>query len=422
MDLLRLITCGSVDNGKSTLIGRMLYDSQAVQTDLLKAIQEASLRNGKAGLDLSLLTDGLKSEREQGITIDVAYKYFGTEKRKFIIADAPGHVQYTRNMVTGASTSQLAILLVDARLGIVDQTRRHTYIVSLLRLPHIVLAINKMDLVDYSQECYERIRNDFMKVIESFHYEIDDVTIIPVNALDGDNVVKPSEKMTWYTGKPLLEHLSSVKVEYDENIKETRFPVQGVIRPQNNKEFPDYRGYSGRVNGGILSVGDEVQVLSTNNGQSSYITKIMLGKKELQTAYPPSSVTLLLKDDIDISRGDMIIGKKSGEKRPISSQEFIADICWMGTEALEVKKKYILYHGNQELSAIVTKIIYQIDMSNLNLINHIKKLELNDLGRIYVKTQKVIHFDPYSLNRRTGSFIFVDSGNFSTVAAGMIVE
>ncbi len=422
MEVLRFITCGSVDDGKSTLIGRMLYDTNAVQVDLLKAVEASSRHghnNGNGSLDLSLLTDGLKSEREQGITIDVAYKYFSTEKRKFIIADTPGHVQYTRNMVTGASNAQLAILLIDARNGIVEQTWRHTYIVSLLRLPHLVLAINKMDLVDYSLDRYEEIRRDFLQLMDSLHYEAEEIEVIPMNALQGDNVVHSSKKMPWYQGPALLSHLETVEIEYDENLDQLRFPVQGVIRPRS-PEFHDYRGYSGQVAGGIFCVGQTVQLLPSNT--QSRIAKIEFSGKEIQEAFPPMSVTICLEDDLDLSRGDLITDQEEG---PRLTQECIAELCWMDTEALLPKKtKYIMQHLHRQITVMITEIIHVVNIRNLDRqsTTSADQLGLNDIGCIRIKAQQPLYFDPYIKNKRTGSFILIDPGSFSTVAAGMFVE
>ena len=419
MELLRFITCGSVDDGKSTLIGRMLYDSNTVQIDLLQAIKESSRRNSVNGLNLALLTDGLKAEREQGITIDVAYKYFNTEKRKFIIADTPGHVQYTRNMVTGASTAQLAIILVDARKGIIEQTRRHTYIAALLHLSHIVLAINKMDLVDYDKDCYEKIYNDFLTFVREFHLQFNDLVAIPINALQGDNVVNPSSHMNWYDGPCLLHHLETVEIEQDENLESLRFPVQGVLRPQS-KEFHDYRGYTGQISGGIIRSGDTVQILPS--GQSTRIRRIELGGKELAEAFPPMSITLLLEDDFDISRGDMLVSHQSP---PLTSQNCLADLCWVNEEVLRPKARYILRHTNRQVPVIVTEIIHRVDIHKLNLEKPMDatnaKLSLNDLGRIRLGTSQPIHFDPYAKNKRTGSFILIDTATHATAGAGMLL-
>ena len=425
MELLRFLTCGSVDDGKSTLIGRMLYDSKAVQVDLLAAIQESSRRNGSELIDLSLLTDGLKAEREQGITIDVAYKYFSTAKRKYIIADTPGHVQYTRNMVTGASTAQLAVLLVDARKGIVEQTRRHAYINALLGLPHIVLAVNKMDMVEYSEDRYHAIGNEFRQLVQSFHFEIEDLSVIPLSALTGDNVVHPSAKMPWYKGPSLLEFLEAVKIENDENLKALRFPVQGIIRPRS-KEFPDYRAYSGTLSGGILRQGDKVRVLqplSVSDGaeQESKVLKIVLGEKEIKEAFPPMALSLILEDEIDISRGDMLVGA-AGEG-PLSSQDCIADICWMEKNPLQLGRKYLLQHNNRQVIVNVSEIIHCMNIQSLApqpIPEKLKELKLNELGRIRFKSQQKLYFDPYEQNRRTGSFILIDPASHATTAAGML--
>ncbi len=420
MELLRFITCGSVDDGKSTLIGRMLYDSNAVQTDLLEAIQKAKGRNnGHVPLDLSLLTDGLKAEREQGITIDVAYKYFSTKQRKFIIADTPGHIQYTRNMLTGASNSQLAILLVDARKGIVEQSRRHAYIASFLRLPHLVLAVNKMDLVDYSQAVFDAISRDFLALLDRLHYKPQDTALIPVSALEGDNIVHPSQTMPWYKGRPLLGHLDSIAIEHDENLSECRFPIQNVIRPRS-KAFPDYRAYAGQVSGGIFKPGTLVRAFPSR--RKSRIRAIELGAKSLQEAFPPMSVNMLLEDDIDLSRGDLIYEEGHG---PCIQQEFSADICWMSQEKLQSPSKYLLQHLSKQIPVIVQEIEHNIDIHSFEVLKAAQEqgqrpqMSLNDLGRIRIKAQQELAFDLYKHNRRTGSFILIDPGSFATIAAGI---
>lgn len=429
MEVLRFLTCGSVDDGKSTLIGRMLYDSKAVQLDLLEATQESSRRKGGEALDLSLLADGLKAERQQGITIDVAYKYFSTAERKYIIADTPGHVQYTRNMVTGASTAQLAILLVDARKGIVEQTRRHAYISALLGLRHIVLAVNKMDMVDYAKGLYDDIHNAFLELLQSLQVKVEDPFVIPLSALLGDNVVHSSDKMPWYQGPSLLSFLDSVDIGHDENLEALRFPVQGVIRPRS-KEFPDHRAYSGTLSSGILRAGDSVQLLQSFSTpaekQESRVLKILLGEKEIQEAFPPMALSLVLEDDMDISRGDLLIGAKSAkEEAPLSAQDCVADLCWMESAPLQTGNKYILQHNHRQLMANVSEIIHCVDIHTLSPQKgnaKPKQLKLNELGRVRLKSQQSLHFDPYKKNRRTGSFILIDPNSYATVGSGMLLD
>ena len=432
MELLSFLTCGSVDDGKSTLIGRMLYDSKAVQIDLLEAVQESSRRNGNEALDLSLLTDGLKAEREQGITIDVAYKYFSTKKRKYIIADTPGHVQYTRNMVTGASTAQVAVLLVDARKGILEQTRRHAYINALLALPYIVLAVNKMDMVQYSEDRYREISNEFEKLLESFPFPVQDVAMIPLSALTGENVVHLSQKMPWYQGPSLLDFLESVKVESEENLSPEglRFPVQGIIRPRS-AQFPDLRAYTGSLSGGLLRPGDKVRIYqalpNSRQAQESRVSKILLGERELEEAFSPMAVSLVLEDEIDISRGDLLISAEG--PGPQSSQNCIADLCWMENKVLEAGDRYILQHNTRQVRASIREIIHRIDIQTLAPQRDLEKpekyeipkeLALNDLARVSIQSQQELSFDPYEKNRRTGSFILIDPSSCATVAAGML--
>jgi len=412
MDLLRFITCGSVDDGKSTLIGRLLFDSQAIHSDMLESLEQNRVKSGADRINLALLTDGLKAEREQGITIDVAYKYFSTPGRKFIIADTPGHIQYTRNMVTGASNAQLAILLVDARNGIVEQTRRHSYIASLLGIPHLVLCVNKMDLVDYSREVFERIAAEFSEL--SGRMGVGDAVTIPMSALEGDNVVDHSQRMDWYTGPSLLEHLESAHVEHDENLDDARLPVQYVIRPQS-EEFHDFRGYAGRVASGIFEKGDEVLILPSN--RKSRVTGIYLLDQELDQAFAPQSITMTLADDIDISRGDMIA---AADNPPGVAQEFRARVCWMAESELRSGQRYLLQHTTQRVTAKVTALESRTDIHTLEEDPAPETLGLNDLGTITVKTGKPLFFDPYRNNRRTGSFILIDEGSNTTVAAGMI--
>ena len=430
MELISLLTCGSVDDGKSTLIGRMLYDSKAVQLDLLEAIEESSRKNGNEYLDLSLLTDGLKAEREQGITIDVAYKYFTTKKRKYIIADTPGHVQYTRNMVTGASVSQVAILLVDARKGIVEQTRRHAYITVLLGLSRIALAVNKMDMIEYSEDRYNEISTEFGKLLESFQSKPTKVTSIPLSALHGENVVFPSEKMPWYKGPTLFDFLETIEIENDEASKPLRFPVQGIIRPRSTR-FPDFRAYSGSLSGGILREGDKVQVLQSLSSsiglQESRVSKILLGEKEIKEAFAPMALSIVLEEDIDISRGDLLVSVSEAE--PQNSKDCIADLCWMENKALEEGDKYLLQHNTREVRASIQEVIYRIDINTLapqknpkkpEEYEKVKGLKLNELGRVRIKSQQSLHFDFYEENKQTGSFILIDPNSHATAAAGML--
>lgn len=411
MDLLRFTTAGSVDDGKSTLIGRLLYDSKSIFEDQIQQIEENSKSRGKAYVDLSLLTDGLKAEREQGITIDVAYRYFATPKRKFIIADTPGHIQYTRNMVTGASTADVAIILVDARNGIVEQTRRHTYIASLLRLRHVILAVNKMDLVDFSQEVYEKIITEYRELTQKMG--INDVYAIPLSALNGDNVVDASDKTPWYEGLPLLQTLENINLAQDDDLSHGRFPVQYVVRPQND-EYHDYRGYAGRVDGGVFRAGDEVTVLPS--GLKSKVQTVELGSVALESAGPGESITLTLVDDIDISRGDLLV---KGDA-PVVSNEVTCDLCWMNAKPLEIGKKYIVRHLTKTVECIVKGIEFRMDISEIEPVEGVTELKMNEIGRVLLKTTKELCYDPYGSNRSTGSLILVDKFSNETVGAGMI--
>ncbi|EQA35468.1 sulfate adenylyltransferase, large subunit [Leptospira inadai serovar Lyme str. 10] len=410
MDLLRFITAGSVDDGKSTLIGRLLYDSKSVFQDQLEAIERAGQVNGQ--VNLALLTDGLKAEREQGITIDVAYKYFSTPKRKFIIADAPGHVQYTRNMVTGASNVDLAIILVDARKGVIEQTYRHSYIASLLRIPYLVVCINKMDLVGFSQERFEEIKTAYQKFATELG--IKEIEFIPISALNGDNVVEPSLDMSWWKGKTLLGYLEEIDIDSDESKHEARFPVQYVIRPQT-EEYHDYRGYAGQIRSGLFKKGDEIVVLP--NGLRSRIKSIDTYEGSVQEAFAPMSVTILLEDEIDIGRGDMIALTDS---LPSVSQDLEADICWMDTKVLLPGNKYLLRQTTGSVKAAVREISFRIETQTHEKLDA-SQLGLNEIGRIRIRTAKPIAFDEYSKNRGTGSFVLVDEGTNNTVGAGMIV-
>ncbi|BDA78207.1 sulfate adenylyltransferase subunit 1 [Leptospira kobayashii] len=410
MDLLRFITAGSVDDGKSTLIGRLLYDSKSVFQDQLDAIERAGQVNGE--INLALLTDGLKAEREQGITIDIAYKYFSTPKRKFIIADAPGHVQYTRNMVTGASNSDLAIILIDARKGVIEQTYRHSYIVSLLRIPYVVVCINKMDLVDFSETRFEEIKNQYTEFAKDLGLE--SIEFIPISALRGDNVVDPSTDMGWWKGNTLLGYLEEVEILSDEKKHQPRFPVQYVIRPQTN-EHHDYRGYAGQIRSGSFKKGDQITVLPS--GLKSKIKSIDTFAGSIDEAHAPMSVTILLEDDIDISRGDMIV---PANEEPSVSQELEADICWMDAKSLLPGNKYLLRQTTGSVKSAVKEISFRIETQT-----HEKKsadqLSLNEIGRIKIKTAKPIAYDPYAHNRGTGSFVLVDEGTNNTVGAGMLI-
>ncbi|GAB3284828.1 sulfate adenylyltransferase subunit CysN [Microbacterium lacusdiani] len=409
MDMLRFATAGSVDDGKSTLIGRLLYDSKSIFADQLESVEATSKSRGDEYVDLSLLTDGLRAEREQGITIDVAYRYFATPKRKFIIADTPGHAQYTRNMVTGASTADLAIVLVDARKGVLEQSRRHATIASLLRVPHLVLAVNKMDLVDWSEDVFTSIRDEFYDFCTRLN--INDLTAIPLSALAGDNVVTRSEKMPWYDGPSLLHHLENVYIGGDRNLQDVRFPVQYVIRPQQS-EHRDYRGYAGQVAGGLMKVGDEVLVLPS--GLTSRISGIDTADGPIQEAFPPMSVTVRLEDEIDISRGDVICRPHN---HPHVSQDIDATICWMDEAPLVVGKKYAVLHNSREARCVVKAVQYELDVNSLHRKQDVDTLGLNAIGRVTLRMTSPLVADPYSRNRNTGAFVMIDESTNSTVAA-----
>ena len=414
MDLLRFTTAGSVDDGKSTLIGRLLYDSKSIFEDQLEAIEESSRKKGDEKVNLALLTDGLKAEREQGITIDVAYRYFATPNRKFIIADTPGHIQYTRNMVTGASTANLAIILIDARKGVIEQTKRHSFIANLLRIQHVVVAVNKMDLVDYDQKIYDEIVSDF----KSFASRLDnivDIECIPMSALNGDNIVERSDKMPWFQGSSLLYHLENVYVGGDENHVQARFPVQWVIRPQSDK-FHDFRGFAGRIAGGVFKPGDDVTVMPS--GFSTKVKQVLQDEKELDEAYAPQSVTITLQDEIDISRGDMLVKPNNP---PRQGQDVEAMICWFSNTNLNPKGKFIVRHTTRETKAIVQKISYKVDIDTLRKLEDTGSFTLNEIGRISLRTAAPLFYDSYNKNRNTGSFILIDPGTNETVAAGMIL-
>lgn len=411
--LLRFTTAGSVDDGKSTLIGRLLYDSKSIFKDQLEAVQASSVKKGFDYVDLSLLTDGLKSEREQGITIDVAYRYFATPKRKFIIADTPGHIQYTRNMVTGASTANLALILIDARKGLVEQTYRHSFIASLLKIPHIIVCVNKMDLVDYDEQVFDRIVGEYKNF--SSKLEVSDIQFVPISALAGDNVVNRSENMTWYQGATLLHMLETVHIESDYNHIDSRFPVQYVVRPQSN-EFHDFRGYAGRVAGGIFRPGDEVLVLPS--GFQSKIKSIHSGEEQLEEAFAPMSVMLRLEDEIDISRGDIIAKPHNS---PQTDQDIDLMFCWMNPRPLQLSAKMLLRHTTRETKCVVKEIQYKLDINTLHRVENVSELTMNDIARIKIRTAQPLCFDSYRKNRITGSVIMVDEGTNETVAAGMII-
>jgi bifunctional enzyme CysN/CysC len=413
-ELLRFATAGSVDDGKSTLIGRLLYDSKSIFEDQLESVTDASQRMGLEGTNLALLTDGLRAEREQGITIDVAYRYFATPKRKFIIADTPGHVQYTRNMVTGASTADLAIVLIDARKGVLEQSRRHAFIASLLRIPHLVVAVNKMDLVDYDRERFEEIVDEFRAFAAKL--DITDLTFIPMSALNGDNVVSRSANMEWFEGSSLLHHLESVHIASDRNLIDARFPVQMVLRP-NTDEYHDYRGYAGRVAAGVFKPGDEVVVLPS--GFSSTIAGIDTFDGPVEEAFAPMSVTIRLSDEIDISRGDMICRPQN---QPTSSQDVEAMVCWL-TEAssLSPRTKLTIKHTTRTAKALVKDLHYRLDINTLHRDEDADALALNEIGRVTLRTTQPLFFDEYRRSRETGSFILIDDATNATVGAGMIL-
>jgi sulfate adenylyltransferase subunit 1 len=412
MDLLRFTTAGSVDDGKSTLIGRLLYDTKSIFQDQLEAIEDASTRKGKEYVDLSLLTDGLRDERAQGITIDVAYRYFATPKRKFIIADTPGHIQYTRNMVTGASTANLAIILIDARKGVIEQTYRHSIIASLLNIKHIVVAVNKMDLVDFDQAVFEKIKAEYIKF--SAELNIKDMHFIPMSALLGDNVVDASENMKWYSGKTLLSTLESVDVSHDLNEQDFRFPVQYVIRPHST-EFHDYRGYAGKIEGGSIAIGDTLKAM--NSGLESKVKSINFGRKELKTAEAGMCVSITLENEIDISRGDMLVKTNSV---PAASQEIDIMLCWLNEKKIQPNSKYIIRHTGKESKCMIKNIEYKLNISTLEKEQD-AILAMNDIGKVKVKTAAPLFFDSYTSNHVTGSVILVDEFSNETVGAGMIV-
>lgn len=412
MELLRFTTAGSVDDGKSTLIGRLLYDSKTLFSDQIETIEKVSQKRGE-NLNLALLMDGLKAEREQGITIDVAYRYFATPNRKFIIADTPGHPQYTRNMVTGASTANLAIILVDARNGVVEQTHRHIFISSLLQIPHFVICVNKMDLVDFKEEIYNNIKKEIKDFVSKLN--VKDMYFIPISALLGDNVVDKSKNMKWYEGPTLLYLLENIHIASDENLIDCRFPVEYVIRPRDDK-FHDYRGYAGKIASGIFKPGDEVKVLP-----SGFSTKIKSiegqDNKKIKEAFPPMSVSIQLEDDLDVSRGDMIVRENN---LPVISQDIDLMVCWMNKKKLQVGNKYIIRHTTNETKCLVKELLYKLDINTLHRIENTKTLNLNEIGRIKIRTAKPLFYDQYKDNRSTGCMILIDENTNETVAAGMI--
>ncbi len=414
MDLLKFITAGSVDDGKSTLIGRLLYDTNSVLDDQLEAIQRANRKNNDGTLDLAILTDGLKAEREQGITIDVAYKYFQTEKRKFIIADAPGHIQYTRNMVTGASNADLAIILVDARKGVIEQTRRHSFLVSLLAIPNVLVCVNKMDMVDYDKAVFDKIKTDYERLTENLN--IKQIDYIPVSALKGDNIVAPSANIPWYEGKPLLGFLETIDISHSTEKRQARFPVQWVIRPQT-EALHDYRGYAGRVVSGTFQVGD--QIIALPSGFSSTISRIELAAQTLETAEEGSSVVIHLADNIDISRGDMLVKE---DEKPVVSQQFEAEICWMDTKPLDLSQVYLLQHHGKITKIKVQDVIYRVNVDTLEKSVVSEHFGLNDIGKIQFKSAEPLAIDRYTSNNANGGAILIDSRNNLTVAALMITD
>jgi sulfate adenylyltransferase subunit 1 len=413
VELLRFTTAGSVDDGKSTLIGRLLYDSKLIYEDQLEAVKATSEQRGYDYIDLALLTDGLRAESEQGITIDVAYRYFSTPKRKFIIADTPGHIQYTRNMVTGASTANLAVILIDARKGIVEQTCRHAFIASLLQIPHLVICVNKMDLVEYSQEVFESIVDSFKSF--SSKLDVQDVHYIPISALKGDNVVDRSTNMNWYQGTTLMYILENVHISGDNNHIDCRFPVQYVIRPKNDKQH-DYRGYAGRIAGGVYKPGDKVMILPS--GVITTVKAVDTYEGKVEEAFAPMSVTIRLKDEIDISRGDMIVRENNV---PTTGQDIDLMICWLNEKALDPNAKYIVRHTTKETRCVIKDMRYKVDINTLHRMEDDKQIGMNDIGRILIRTTQPLFYDNYKRNRITGSLILIDEGTNETVGAGMIL-
>ncbi len=412
MELLRFTTAGSVDDGKSTLIGRLLYDSKSIFEDQMEAVKQSSERKGLQHIDLSLLTDGLRSEREQGITIDVAYRYFATPKRKFIIADTPGHIQYTRNMVTGASTANLALVLIDARKGVVEQTCRHSFIASLLKIPHIIVCINKMDLVDYSEDAFNKVVAQYKEFAAKI--DVTDIRFVPISALEGDNVVNDSVNMPWYKGDSLLHTLETIEISNDENHSDARFPVQTVIRP-HAAEYHDYRGYAGRIAGGIFKPGDKITVLPS--GLTSAIKSIDTFSGPVAEAFAPMSVSITLEDDVDVSRGDMIV---KNENEPFVSQDLEVMLCWMGTRGPRPGAKYHLKNTTREVMAIIKEVYYKLDINTMEKLENAGDIKMNEMARVRLRTTQPLVFDEYRKNRITGSLILVDEATNETVAAGTL--
>ncbi len=414
MEMLRFATAGSVDDGKSTLIGRLLYDSKAIFEDQMEAVERTSIQRGEGYTNLALLTDGLRAEREQGITIDVAYRYFATPERKFVIADTPGHIQYTRNMVTGASTADLALVLIDARNGIVEQSRRHAFLATLLRVPHLVVCINKMDLVDYDQDCFDAIKSEFRTF--AMKLDVTDLSFIPISALHGDNVVHRSANMPWYDGGSLLHHLEEVHIASDRNLIDVRFPVQYVVRPYND-EWHDYRGYAGQVAGGVLKPGDEVVVLPS--GFATTISHIETMDGPLEEAFAPMSVTVRLADNLDVSRGDMIC---RSQNRPTVGQDIDAMVCWMSDAPLTPGRQLAIKHTTRTTRGLVKQLQYRLDVNTLHRDESAGTLRLNEIGRLTLRTTVPLFYDEYRRNRTTGSFILIDESTNATVGAGMIID
>lgn len=412
MQLLRFTTAGSVDDGKSTLIGRLLFDSKSIFEDQLESVEQSSSKRGLDHVDLALLTDGLKDEREQGITIDVAYRYFATPKRKFIIADTPGHIQYTRNMVTGASTANLALILVDARKGVIEQTCRHAFIASILQIPHLMVCVNKMDLVDYSEEVFEKVKKQFQDFAAKL--EVPDIRFVPISALHGDNVVNRSENTPWYQGETLLHTLETIHISSDHDHVNVRFPVQTVIRPHRD-EYHDYRGYAGRIAGGIMKPGDEVEVMPS--GFTSKIKSIDTFEGPVEEAFAPMSVTITLEDDIDVSRGDMIVRPNN---KPEALQDIDVMLCWLNDQGPQPRAKYLVYHANNEARCMLKEILYKVDINTLHRIEEDKDIGRNDIARVRLRTTNPLFVDDYNDNRTTGSLILIDEATNETVAAGMI--
>ncbi|MCK9613539.1 MAG: GTP-binding protein [Bacteroidales bacterium] len=413
MELLRFAAVGSVDDGKSTLIGRLLYDSKSIFQDQLDAISKASERRGEAQLNLALLTDGLRAEREQGITIDVAYRYFATPKRKFIITDTPGHLQYTRNMITGASNANLALILIDARKGVIEQTKRHSFIASLLKIPHLVVCINKMDLVDYSEDVFEEIKDDYKSFASKL--EVQDVNFIPICALHGDNVVNGSDKMPWYKNSPLLYLLETIHISSDENLIDCRFPVQYIIRP-NNQEYHDYRAYAGKVVSGIFKPGDKVMILPSKI--HTQIKSIETYEGPVTDAFAPMSISMCLAEDVDVSRGDMIVRQNNV---PTVARNFEAMLCWFNENKLAPGKKYAIRHTTREARCIIKEIRYKVDINTLHRLEGLEEIGMNDVARVSISTTQSLFIDKYKINRATGSFILIDESTNETVGAGMIL-